>query len=373
MIHATRSRAAFVVVAVAITLLFAGIGRSTEPSSGGSSITSHGTSGQSAKGIPISEAVGQMIIAPLTIGYPPSPQLLSGIRKGHIGGVILFGSNLAAPEVRSTVEQLQHDARQGNNPALLIMTDQEGGEVRRLAGPPKMSAEQMDKPAVAGDQGFATGRLLRSAGVNVDLAPVADVSRRAAGFITVEHRSFGSNPNTVARSACAFAGGLERARVAFTLKHFPGLGEAIESTDNGPVTVNESAADLYADDAAYRRCGHGSLALVMLSNASYTSLTGSTPALMSSSTYAALSRNRATGVTISDSLDAGALARQFHPGLRAVRAGLDLLLYTGSESQVEQAYTGLSKYARDGVVSPERVEQAARAVLALKKALGLRI
>jgi beta-glucosidase-like glycosyl hydrolase len=137
--------------------------------------------------------------------------------------------------------------------------------------------------------------------------------------------------------------------------------------------VNESAADLYADDAAYRRCGRGSLALVMLSNASYTSLTGSTPALMSSSTYAALSRNRATGVTISDSLDAGALARQFHPGLRAVRAGLDLLLYTGSESQVEQAYTGLSKYARDGVVSPERVEQAARAVLALKKALGLRI
>jgi beta-N-acetylhexosaminidase len=295
--------------------------------------------------LPTSRALGQLIVAPVEVGTPASPPLLTAIRKGRIRSVVLFGSGLGAQVVHSVADQLQSAARTGGNPGLLIMTDQEGVEVKRLAGPPILSASQMGNPTVAAQQGVATGALLnlKSAGVNVDLAPVADVSRTPDGFITVEHQSFGTNPSAVGSAVCALADGLKLAAVAYTLKHYPGRGDAIQSTDIAPVTITEPAQEINADDEAYRRCGHGPLALVMVNNASYSNITGSTPAGLSPTVYGRVMRQDGiNAVTISDSLNAGAIAPQPHLALRALRTGLDLLLYTGSETDVADVYTSLS-------------------------------
>jgi beta-N-acetylhexosaminidase len=321
----------------------------------------------------LGKAVGQLIIATYN-GTTPPASILSAVRAGKVGAIILMGDNTGdrVAVTRRATNALQRAARLGHNPGLLIMTDQEGGEVKRLPdGPPAYAAAQMSNPQRAGYQGYQTGELLKRAGVNVDLAPVADVSV-IDGFMTQERRTFGSSPAVVARAACAFAAGLKRAGVAYTLKHFPGLGDAEQSTDNVPVDVEQSAAGIHADDAAYRSCGHGPLAVVMVSSASYKHLTGRLPAVMSPVIYrTVLPEDGVSALTISDSFQSGAIAQWSHPARRALAAGLDMVMYPGEESAALSAYPALVADVNSGALSRARVTAAADVVLALKRALGL--
>lgn len=114
-------------------------------------------------------------------------------------------------------------------------------------------------------------------------------------------------------SACAFASGLASQGVAYTLKHFPGLGLAASSTDDGPVSIDAPAAALRQDYLAYLTCASNPLAIVMVSSAIYPKLTGTLPAVMSPLTYQRELRLAAptrTVLTISDDLQARALSGQ---------------------------------------------------------------
>jgi beta-N-acetylhexosaminidase len=318
------------------------------------------------------QQVGQLIIATYPGAHPPV-SLLAAITAGHVGSVILLGDNTAdsVSVTAAAAASLQRAARAGHDPGLLIMTDQEGGEVARLPPPPARAAAQMANPRVAEAQGAATARMLRRAGVNVDLAPVADVSR-TDGFMTQEHRTFGSSPSGVADAACAFATGLAKGGVAYTLKHFPGLGDALDNTDDQPVSITESAAEIHADDAAYQRCGDGPLTLVMISSASYQNVTGRTPAVLSPVTYRQLlPANAIQAVTISDSFQSGAIRAWSTPALRAIRAGLDMVLYPDDEAGALSTYANLLHDVEDHALSIPRIEAADTAVLALKASLGL--
>jgi len=322
-------------------------------------LPSHGSDPTAAR-LSLAKQVGELIIGTYQGQVPPA-SLLTAIKLGHVGAVILMGDNTAGG-VRTThlaTAQMQAAASQGGNAGLLIMTDQEGGAVKRLSGPPDDAAIDMANPATAYAQGRATGQLLRSAGVNVDLAPVADVIR-TRGFIEQEGRSFGDSPAVVSNAACKFAAGLAATGVGYTLKHFPGLGDAVASTDVQPVSVPESAADIYADDAAYRRCGHGPLALVMISSASYSHLTGSVPAVMDPKIYTqVLPLDRVTALPISDSFETGAI--------RAVAKQAPSVY----ESDALNAYATLLADARAGTLSQTRVLAASERVLQLKAHLGL--
>ena len=336
-------------------------------------LPSHGSDPTAAR-LSLAKQVGELIIGTYQGQVPPA-SLLTAIKLGHVGAVILMGDNTAGG-VRTThlaTAQMQAAASQGGNAGLLIMTDQEGGAVKRLSGPPDDAAIDMANPATAYAQGRATGQLLRSAGVNVDLAPVADVIR-TRGFIEQEGRSFGDSPAVVSNAACKFAAGLAATGVGYTLKHFPGLGDAVASTDVQPVSVPESAADIYADDAAYRRCGHGPLALVMISSASYSHLTGSVPAVMDPKIYTqVLPLDRVTALPISDSFETGAIravAKQA-PARTSINAGLDMVMYSVYESDALNAYATLLADARAGTLSQTRVLAASERVLQLKAHLGL--
>jgi beta-N-acetylhexosaminidase len=330
-----------------------------------------GAAGTTVKLTP-DQQVGQLIIATYDGTVPPE-SLLSAVRAGEVGAVILMGDNTAdgVSTTKAATTALQHAAHEGHNPGLLIMTDQEGGEVKRLPGPPDYPAAGMSSPALAAKQGYATALALRQAGVNVDLAPVADVTR-IDGFMTQEQRTFGVAPSTVAAAACSFARGLVRGGVAFTLKHFPGLGDAVQSTDNVPVDVTEPASELRSDDAAYRKCGRGRLAMVMVSSASYQHVTGSVPAVLSPITYhQLLPAAHVDAVTLSDTLESGAIRPWSSPARRAISAGLDMVLYPDYEADALNAYHGLVADIEAGSLSRARVAAAAAKVLVLKQALRL--
>jgi beta-N-acetylhexosaminidase len=316
--------------------------------------------------------LGQMIVARFA-GSVPSSSLLLRIRAGQVGGVILFGDNVAGglSATRALTDELQKAAAEGGNPPLLIMTDQEGGEVKRLPGPPSLAPSQMASAQVAYQQGMATGQLLRSVGINVDLAPVADVERVPDSFLGT--RAFGSSPGVVASLACAFARGLASQGVASTLKHFPGLGRATGNTDFGPVSIPAASSDLRDDYQPYRTCGAGPRGLVMISNAIYPALSGQLPAVMSPAIYnreLPLAIPDASPVTISDDLQAGALTDQIAPARRAIDAGLDLLLYAQTEQASAIAYSVLLREARQGLLSITRISAADRKIAALKRRVG---
>lgn len=316
--------------------------------------------------------LGQMVIARFA-GESPSPALLQRVRAGQVGGVILFSDNFAGGNsaARSAIQELQREARVGGTWPLLVMADQEGRSVRRiLTAPPVAAASEMATPSEAYAEGAATGRALAQIGVNVDLAPVADVEHAVPSFLGT--RAFGASPAVVAARACAFARGLRTAGVAYTLKHFPGLGRASASTDNGPVTIGASVGDLRSDYSVYRKCGRGDLAVVMISSAGYPALTGSaTPAVLDRETYSVeLRRADVDAVTISDDLQAGAIRGQVHPALRAINAGLDLLLYAQTEEASSLAYTRFLQDLQAGAIDRSRVLAATMRIERLKKALS---
>ncbi|MCL2418596.1 MAG: hypothetical protein FWD04_04830 [Conexibacteraceae bacterium] len=367
--------AAAVVVAAAVAALAlaatAALASGTPPVGGSGPVTSPPAAAPTPPAT-LAKQVGQLLIATYE-GTTPPATILSQVRAGQVGAIILMGDNTGSSVAvtRRAVNRLQQAARAGGNPGLLIMTDQEGGLVKRLPGAPAYAAAQMGNATLAGAQGYDTALMLRRAGVNVDLAPVADV-RRVNGFIAQEQRSFGSSPAAVAQAACAFASGLARGGIAYTLKHFPGLGDAIKSTDYGPVSISEPAPEITADDAAYRRCGSGSLALVMVSSASYTHLTGSVPAVLSPSIYRrVMPSDRIDALTVSDAFDTAAIRPWRDAAGRAIAAGLDMEMYPNAEADTAAAYAQLMRDARAGRLTRARIVAADARVLALKQTLGL--
>ncbi|HKW44492.1 MAG TPA: glycoside hydrolase family 3 N-terminal domain-containing protein, partial [Candidatus Eremiobacteraceae bacterium] len=146
-----------------------------------------------------------------------------------LGGAILFQRNLHdAVQTRHLVHGLQA-ARRAGSPPLLIAIDQEGGTVSRLDpfGTPTPSAMLLgasEDPSLTQSIYALIGDELAALGINLDLAPVADVNNDSRNPV-IGIRSFGSRPDTVAEHTVAAIGGLRRSGIASAAKHFPGHGD----------------------------------------------------------------------------------------------------------------------------------------------------
>ncbi|WP_406110679.1 glycoside hydrolase family 3 N-terminal domain-containing protein [Kitasatospora purpeofusca] len=295
-------------------------------------------------------------------GETPPPELLETIRAGRAAGVILFKENAPSPEqLRSAVELLKTAARESPSGApLLLMTDQEGGKVRRLPGAPVHSARQTGAAAdPAGDaarSGTGAAGTLADAGLNVNLAPVLDVFDAPDNFIDHFERSYSGKPEVVAELGTAFLAAQQQSGVAATAKHFPGLGAAArdENTDERPVVLPVPLAELRArGEEPYRAAIAGGVRLVMASWAVYPALDADRPAGLSGAVVQGELRRRLgfRGVTVTDALEAGALAGFGDTGDRAVAAagaGMDLLLCSARDIQQGDAAAEALATALDG-------------------------
>lgn len=321
---------------------------------------------------PLSALVGQLVVAGFS-SSTPSPTLLARIREGRVGGILLYARNLSADGTAALAATLQKTAADAGRPPLLVAVDQEGGEVKRLAGAPSLAPNQMESPLIARAQGLATARNLDANGINVDFAPVLDVDH--GGFIAP--RTFAASAAAVSRTGVAFAQGLALGGVAATVKHFPGLGYAQTTTDGGPVTVSATAAELDADLAPFKTAITAKVPLVMVSTAVYPALGNTIPAATSRVIVQELLRGKLgyRGAVITDSLDTPGVAPFYDPGraaVQAIAAGADLALEPGAASRhpladSDSAYRALITAARSGVLPRSRLLSAYRRVLALKK------
>jgi beta-N-acetylhexosaminidase len=321
---------------------------------------------------PLSRLVGQLLMGRMT-GTKPSRSLLGRIRRGELGGLIVFPDNFTSEaQLAITVASLQEVAAQGGNPPLLIATDQEGGTVARLpAGPPGRSARQMGGTGNAGvvrSLGRKTGWYLRRFGITVDLAPVLDVPDSPSNFLGT--RTFDRHPAVVSELGTAFALGLQAAHVAATAKHFPGLGTATGNTDLGVVSISTRASGLRWRMRPFRDAVRAGVRIVMVSNAAYPTLdpTG-LPAAISPAIVDGLLRRHLgfEGVVITDAFSTPAPAAHGDAPRRAISAGVDMLLYSDSERSSARAYTSLLREAGTKALPRARLAQSYARVIALKR------
>ncbi len=334
----------------------------------------------------LEQLAGQRIVYAYA-GLKPPASLLAAIRAGEAGGVIFFAPNISsARQLRGVIDQLQRTSLAGPlHDRLLLLTDQEGGEVRRLPGAPARSEKQIgeaaDPVAAAGAAGAGAGRNLRDVGVNVNLAPVLDVYRQPGNFIDEFQRSYSSDAGTVGELGAAFITAQQRLGVAATAKHFPGLGSASRSqnTDLGPVTLRTSLSTLRAvDEAPYASAIAAGVKLVMTSWAIYPALDPRLPAGLSPAVIQGELRGRLgfAGVAITDGIEAGALAPFGSVGNRAVlaaAAGGDLILCATTNPDDNTPALGtaarhaIASALAHGRLSRGAAEQSAGRILALRE------
>jgi beta-N-acetylhexosaminidase len=360
-----------------------GTGGSGGDRSGGSAGSTEGSTAPEqrvptlAERLTPSQLAGERVVVSID-GTGLTPELRHAIHAGKVAGVVLFEadfpSRAAGRELIDTVQSI-HRPKLLRGLPLLVMTDQEGGQVKRVDGAPEASAATMgaEGPSYSRREGRATAGNLKSLGVNVDLAPVLDVGR-PGGVIADTERSFGETSAAVARTAIPFARGLEEGGIAATAKHFPGLGTATENTDFEAQRLPLTKAQLRAtDEAPYASFIAAGGKLVMFSTATYPAFSNR-PAAFTKRIVTGELRGRLgfRGVTITDSLGGAAVAEfggQREAAVDGAAAGDDLLLFddlpsalAGHEALVRQLHAGALKRAP--------FLAAAGRVLALRRALA---
>ena len=336
-----------------------------------------------AQGLSSKQLAGQRVIFSYS-GLTVPSLLLTHISKGEAAGVIFFGGNISSDsQIASVIGQLVAAQQQSPVPApLLLMTDQEGGEVRRLPGAPVQSEKQIGESpnpaAAASAAGTGAGQNLAGVGMNVNLAPVLDVFYTAGNFIDEFQRSYSHNADVVRTCGQAFITAQQATGVAATAKHFPGLGSATTSqnTDTGPVTLNVSLSKLRRkDEKPYPAAIAAGVKLIMASWAIYPALDPNLPAGLSPTIIGSELRGRLgyQGVTITDAIEAGALTKFGTSAQRSVlaaEAGMDVMLCSIQDpSQGRSVVNALAGALDSGQLNAADFTAAVARVTALRNSL----
>jgi beta-N-acetylhexosaminidase len=319
------------------------------------------------------------ILIPPFPGHSAPDWILRALERG-LGGLTLFGPNIAGPE--QTVA-LTAALRSAAHLEPVIAIDEEGGDVTRVAYadgspyPGNAALGAVDDVALTRSVYHAIGADLAALGINLDLAPCADVLG-SADSPAVGTRSFGADTNLVSRHTAAAVAGLQAAAVAACAKHFPGHGRTQTDTHEAIATIEGSLAELRQRDLPpfAAAIAAGTIA-IMPSHLRVPELTGDLPATVSSAALIGLLRDELgfTGVIVSDALEMRATRDMFgvpRAAVLAVAAGTDLLCFgrDSSEEDYLAVRSALADAVRDGTIAGTRLEDAADRVARLRGGLA---
>lgn len=322
------------------------------------------------------EVAGQVILARYDGTDPHTPADL--LQQYHLAGVVLFGENVKSlDQVVATGKAVQkaQSSIDRSWPAI-VATDNEGGAVQRLSAesgpwtsfPAFMSAGAADDTQVGHDAAYAMAIELRASGLNLNFAPVADVTVGAADA-AIGTRSAGSDPQGVAAAVTAAVDGYSDAGILSSLKHFPGHGSLTVDSHQGLPVQDADAATLADRDLIPFQAGVDAGApMVMMGHIAVQAWDPDVPASMSPVAYQKLREQIGfTGVAVTDGLDMGAITEAYEPGqiaVQALTAGADLLL---TPPDVQAAHRGIVAALADGSLSRQRVNEAAGRVIAMMR------
>lgn len=299
----------------------------------------------------------------------------------HLGGYILFGRDFKD----KSFQQVQEDIAAYQSAAaipMLIGVDEEGGTVARVSANPQLREKRFSSPQKLYSQGgldaiLADCRekdaLLLSLGINVNLAPVADLSTDPKDFIY--DRALGQGAEETSAYVAAVVAQMEADGMGSVLKHFPGYGSN-QDTHTGSALDERPLETFQTSDFLPFQAGiqaSGGNAAVLVSHNVVTSMDSSRPASLSPEVYRILREELDfNGVALTDDLAMDAIAvytmvSESSPAVDAIGAGCDMVITTDFETHISQILHALE----NGNLSQARVDEAAARVLGWKYDLGL--
>jgi len=333
-------------------------------------------------GMSLADKVGQMFMVGTSV-EGANPTTLAAVRDDHVGGIFLHGRSDAGTQATAGLIGQFTSTVGAGAPELWVATDQEGGTVQVLKGP------GFDRIPSAVEQATQTDAALRSsaatwavqlaqAGVNMNLAPVADIvtspefaaSNPPIGALA---REYGYDQAAVATKAGAFAAGMRDGGVMPTLKHFPGLGHVDENTDTRTGVTDDTVTADGADVGVYESVLPQGDAIVMMSTAIYAQIDPNAPAAFSAAVVNVL-RDRVgfDGVITVDDLSAARQVQPWSPADRAtlaVDAGVDLLLVSADPSVYPEMHQAVLARAESDPAFAVKVDAAARRIMEQKASM----
>jgi beta-N-acetylhexosaminidase len=337
------------------------------------------------------QQIGQLLmLAVYTNGYTAA--LNQPLQHWEIANAIVYNQYNGGPLMPTTLSgwtQLVHGLQAHANQALIIATDEEGGNVDRLAsyyGPspsPQMLAATGD-PELAYAQAQLDAQRLRALGINTDFAPLADVYQ---GGAVDQSRMFGTTPDQVITYAGAFLDGLQQHGVEGTLKHWPGIGSAPANPDYGLPTILHSQAQLNAIDfAPFRVLLSHQPGMIMVTHVMVPAYDPHEPASLSPVLIDQVLRGQLgyQGVVITDAMDGEGLLQFMRQqgysdpaqaiaqaSVRAILAGNDIVECPIEPDRLAAVVATLTTAVQSGRISQERLRQSLRRIIALKVRMGL--
>ena len=323
-------------------------------------------------GLTTEEKVGQLFLARCR-----KETAAEDIAQYHLGGLVLFDRDTEdeTPEsLRQTLERYQKAA----TIPLLIAVDEEGGSVVRISDKPAFRDAPFSSPrSLYEGGGMETLRtaevekdaLLSDLGINVNLAPVCDITTDPAAFLY--DRSLGQSPELTCQWVQIAVEEGQTYGIGCVLKHFPGYGNNAD-THVGIAIENRSLEELEAQDllpfAAGMEAGCGA---VMVSHIQVTALDAEYPASLSPAVHRYIRETMGyNGVLVTDDLVMDAISVPYGVGeaaVLAVLAGNDLLI----SSDFPEQYAAVLEAIREGRISEEQIDNAVRRILLWKQSLGL--
>jgi beta-N-acetylhexosaminidase len=279
-----------------------------------------------------------------------------------LGGVCLFAWNVSS---REQVAALTAELR-GDRPELVVSIDEEGGDVTRLDAaegssyPGNHALGAVDDVELTERVAWTLGADLAAVGVNLDLAPVADVNVNPDNPV-IGVRSFGSDPELVTRHVAAFVTGLQRAGVAACAKHFPGHGDTREDSHLELPTVERDDEAMRAMLLPFRAAVDAGVRAVMTAHIRVSGLDDK-PGTISRPVITELLRGELgfDGVVITDALEMRAISGTVgaeEGAVRAIEAGADALCL-GHDLRPDRVHAALVDAVRAGLLSEERLREA---------------
>lgn len=325
--------------------------------------------------------IGQLLLA----GFPEQTgdgQARRLAREYQVGNFILFAHNLSTPEQGAALcAQLSRLAYDQTGVAPLIAADQEGGPVCRITAgagrfPGAMALAASASPEEVEQMGEICGRLLRAMGVNLNLAPVLDVNLEPMNPV-IGNRSYGDQPERVARLGCAMMEGLTRGGVLATVKHYPGHG-CVQTDSHLDLPVNhKTLAQLEESELIpFREAVRRGADAVMSCHIRFPKIDPELPATLSPAILTGLLREKLgfDGLVVTDCLEMDAIRKGWgtaQGAVLAIEAGCDLLCISHHMEAAAQAAEAICQAVEQGRISRERIRQSYQRVLRAKEKLGL--
>lgn len=300
------------------------------------------------------------------------------------GAVVLMGNNVGTPQnIARLTNAYQQTIVDSGGPPLFIATDQEGGTIARLRDgftewPVPMLLTAADNSDLAAQVGVGMARELLAVGVNMNLAPVADLFTNPDNPI-IGRRSPGRDPEQVGRTLSAFVDGMQSAEVMATLKHFPGHGDTSEDSHlTLPVVPHDRDRLMQVELVPFRQALAAGAVMVGHLWLPEFDPDYPLPASLSAPVVTGLLRDDLgyDGIVITDALDMDAIDTVYTVGEAAVlalQAGVDMVIAgpnIGEPAQI-RAMEAVVDAVEQGRLSEARIDTSVRRILAAKAAFGV--